>query len=148
MLYNLLNSPPSSPRGNKNCRFIIRSRRDPTLFWFTNTEGKVVLSRDDLPPTRFLIKLRKDLPYPNPVLIGSDDIVISVPAITNTKANNISTDNNSGLILSSRPDVFKFEDFTDSFETVGSAEKDDTGISKYFQIYKNDDNSGEDWELA
>lgn len=136
----------STPR-LKKCRFIIRSRRDPSLFWYVNSDGKVILSRDDLPPTRFLIKLRKDLPYPNSVLIGSDDIVISVPAVT-TKANNISTDNNSGLILSTRPDVFKFEDFTDSFETVASAEKDENGISKYFQIYKNDDNRGEDWELA
>lgn len=84
--------------------------------------------------------------YPDPVLIGSDDIVISVPAATGV--NNISTDNNGGLILSSRPDVFKFEDFRNSFETVASAEKDDTGISKFFQIYKNDDNRGEDWELA
>lgn len=138
-VYNLLNQ-------QKNCRFIIRSRRDPTLYWYINDERKVVLSRDDLPPTRFLIKLRKDLRYPDPVLIGSDDIVISVPAATGV--NNISTDNNSGLILSSRPDVFKFEDFTNSFETVASVEKDDTGISKYFQIYKNDDNRGEDWELA
>lgn len=130
----------------KKCRFVIRSRRDPSLFWYLNSDRKVILSRDDLPPTRFLIKLRRDLPYPDLVLIGSDDIVISVPAATGV--NNISTDNNSGLILSSRPDVFKFEDFTNSFETVASAEKDETGTSKYFQIYKNDDNRGEDWELA
>lgn len=130
----------------KKCRFTIRSRRDPSLFWYSNSDRKVVLSRDDLPPTRFLIKLRRDLPYPDPVLIGSDDIVISVPAATGVI--NISTDNNSGLILSSRPDVFKFEDFTNSFEAVASAEKDDSGTSKYFQIYKNDDNRGEDWELA
>lgn len=131
----------------KKRRFIIRSRRDPSLFWSINSERKVVLSRDDLPPTRFLIKLRRDLPYPNPVLIGSDDIVISVPAGP-TGLTNISTDNNSALILSSRPDVFKFEDFTNSFETVASAEKDESGNSKYFQIQKNDDNSGDDWELA
>lgn len=130
----------------KKYRFIIRSRRDPTLFWYLNDEGKVVLSRDDLPPTRFLIKLRKDLPYPNPVLIGSDDIVISVPKATGN--NNISTDNNSGLILSKNPDVFKFEDFTDSFESTASAEKDANGAPKYFQIYKADDNHGEDWELT
>lgn len=112
---------------------------------YINSDRNVVLSRDDI-PTRFQIRLRNPLPYSNPILIGSDDVILQIP--TAKGGNNISTNNNGALILSERPDVLKFGDFTDSFERVGSIETDGRGKAKYTYIFKNDTNNGEAWELA
>lgn len=88
------------------------------------------------------------MPYPNPVLISSDDIIIQVPKATGPGGNFISTNTWSALTLTERPDVFKFGDFTDSFERVGSNTKDTSGKPKYVHIFKNDAYGGEAWELA
>lgn len=86
------------------------------------------------------------MPYPNPILIGSDDITIQVPRATG--GNYISTNTFSVLTLTERPDVFKFGDLTDSFERVGSTDKDTRGKPNHVYIVKNDENDGEAWELA
>ena len=97
-----------------------------------------MLSRDET-PTPFVIELRVPLNIPTPVLIGSDDIVLSVTA-SSGKGKSVSTDKNAGLILSERPDVFKFNDLVDSFERASSG--------GYVRLYKNDKNGGEVWELV
>lgn len=130
-------------------RFYIRSQRDPALYWYVNSGGDVILSRDD-PPTPLLIGLREplsSLPQPN-ILIGSDDVVISVPALGGNKVKYISTDDEGGLIVSSRPDVFKFKDFKDTFERVNSSNRDAAGKPRYQRVYKSDKNRGETWELV
>lgn len=86
------------------------------------------------------------MPFPNPILIGSDDIIIQVPKATG--GNYISTNNWSVLTLTERPDVFKFGDLTNSFERVGSDELDNRGKPKNVYIVKNDANGSEAWELA
>lgn len=129
----------------KKTRYTIRSLRDPSLYWYINTDRNVVLSRDDI-PTRFLIKLTDPLPYPDPILIGSDEVVFQVPAAKG--GNYVSTNTDSSLTLSERPDVFKFGELTDSFERVGSVQTNDLGKPRYVHIYKNDANNGEAWELA
>lgn len=129
-------------------RFYIRSQRDPSLYWYVNNSGHIVLSRDDA-PTSFLIELRVPLGLTQPtVLIGSDDVVISVPDYGCNGNNKVSTDDHGGLILSQRPGVFKFSDLKDSFERVNSADRDGNGKPCYLLVYKNDKNRGEAWELV
>lgn len=119
--------------------FYIRSQRDPTLYWNVISNGTIVLSRGDT-PTPFVVELRVALAFPTPtVLIGSDDIFISVAA-SQGRAKNVSTDSVGGLILSEHHDTFKFGDLVDSFErqSYGGA----------LRIFKNDHNRGEVWELV
>lgn len=98
-----------------------------------------MLSRADA-PTPFVVSLRVPLTFSEPtVLIGPDDIVISVPAF-HGRGKNVSTDSAGGLILSERHDVFKFSDLVDSFERVSSGGQ--------LRIFKNDNNRGELWELV
>ena len=122
-------------------RFYIRSQRDPTLYWFLEDNGTIVVSRD-YAPTPFVVELRVPLGFPKPaVLIGSDDIVISVPTFSG-KGKIVSTANDNGLIVSERQEVFKFSDLIDSFERTN------IGTLQVFGLYKNDKNRGEVWELV
>lgn len=122
-------------------RFYIRSQRDPTLYWSVNSNGVVLLSRDNA-PTPFVVELRVPLGFPKPaVLIGSDDIVISVPAFSG-KGKNVSVGDDNGLVLSERREVFKFNDLVDSIERVNS------GQPQSYRLFKNDLNRGEAWELV
>lgn len=119
--------------------FYIRSQRDPTLYWYVISDGTVVLSRADA-PTPFVVELRVPLTFPAPtVLVGSDDIVLRVPAF-HGRGKNVSTDSAGALILSERHDVFKFSDLVDSFERGSSGSQ--------LRIFKNDNNRGETWELV
>lgn len=98
-----------------------------------------MLSRSDT-PTPFVVQLRLPLGFSTPtVLIGGDDIVISVPGF-HGKGKNVSTDSAGGLILSERHDVFKFGDLVDNFERVSSGGQ--------LRIFKNEENRGEVWELV
>lgn len=120
--------------------FYIRSQRDPTLYWKLFNNGDILLSRDDA-PTPFIIDQREPLKFSTPsVLINSDDIIISVPSSSSGKGKSVVTDNNGGLILGGRPDVFKFSDLIDSFERVDT--------DGYLRIFKTDKNLGEVWELV
>ena len=119
-------------------RFYIRSQRDPTLYWYAVSNGTIVLSRDEA-PTPFVIELRVPLNFPTPVLIGSDDIVLSVPAFSG-RGKSVSTDDTGGLILSEHPEVFKFKDLVDGFESANSG--------GYARLYKIDKNRGEVWDLV
>lgn len=122
-------------------RFYIRSQRDPNLYWRVNSNGAVLLSRDDA-PNPFVVELRVPLGFPKPaVLIGSDDIIISVPAFSG-KGKNVSVADDNSLVLSERRDVFKFNDLIDSIERV------DSGQPQLFRLSKNDQNRGEVWELV
>lgn len=84
--------------------------------------------------------------YPDPILIGSDDVILHVPEARG--GNFILTNNDSALILSERPVVFKFGDLRDPFERVVSVETDRRGKPRDAFIYKDDANGGEAWELA
>lgn len=119
--------------------FYIRSQRDPTLYWKLYNNKEILLSRDDN-PTVFLIELREPQKFSKPtVLIGSDDIVITAPS-SSGRGKSVVTDDNGGLIVGVRPDVFKFDDLIDSFERVDS--------DGYLRIFKTDKNLGEVWELV
>lgn len=121
--------------------FYIRSQRDPTLYWHVNSNGAVLLSRDDA-PTPFIVGLHVPLEFAKPaVLIGSDDIVITVSSFSGN-GKNVSVDNKNALVLSERRDVFKFDDFVDSIERVNS------GQPNLYRLLKNDLNRGEAWELV
>lgn len=89
-----------------------------------------------------MVELRVPLGFPKPaVLIGSDDVIISVPAFSG-KGKIVSTGDNNGLVLGERREVFKFSDLIDSIERVNS------GQPQLFRLYKNDQNRGEAWELV
>lgn len=119
-------------------RFYIRSQREPTLYWHVNSNGAILLSQDDA-PTPFVVELRVPLGFPSPtVLIGADDIVISVSG--NGKF--VSTGNDNALVLSERREVFKFGDLVDSVERANS------GQERLYRLFKNDQNRGEVWELV
>lgn len=122
-------------------RFYIRSQRDPTLYWHVKSNGDVLVSRDDA-PTPFVVELREPLGFPKPtVLIGADDVVISVPSFSG-KGKIVSTADDNGLVLSERRDVSKFGDLTDRIRRVNS------GQPNLFRLFKNDQNRGEVWELV
>lgn len=120
-------------------RFYIRSQRDPTLYWRVSSNGAVLLSRDDA-PTPFLVELKVPLGFPKPtVLIGSDEIVISVPAFSG-KGKIVSVGDDNELVLKERREAFKFHDLVDSIERVNSGQQ--------LRLFKNDVNRGEVWELV
>lgn len=122
-------------------RFHIRSQRDPTLYWHVNSNGNVLISRDDA-PTPFVVELRDPLGFPKPtVLIGADDIVISVPCFSG-KGKNVSTGDDNRLFLSERREVFKFGDLIDR---IGRVNSDQPNL---FHLFKNDQSRGEVWELV
>lgn len=127
-------------------RFHIRSQSDPSLYWCVNRNQNFALARSGVPP-RFLIELRIPVPYLQAVLIGSDDIVISVPVLVGCLRKSVYTDSKGALIISKHPVWFKFKGFTDSFERVAS-DPDVNGKSPYVYVYKNAENNGEAWELV
>lgn len=86
------------------------------------------------------------MPFPNPILIGSDDIILQVPKASG--GNYVSTNKFSVLTLTDRPDVFKFGDLTNSFERLSDIALDTRGKPKNVYIAKNDANGSEAWELA
>lgn len=122
-------------------RFYIRSQRDPSLYWYVNNNGTVLLSQDEA-PTPFVVELRVSLGFPKPaVLISSDDVVISAPGVSG-KGKILSVSDDNGLVLKEKREVFKFGDLIDSIERANS------GTSRVFRLYKNDQNRGEVWELV
>lgn len=89
-----------------------------------------------------MIELRKPLGFPKPtVLIGADDVVISVPSFSE-KGKFASTGDDNGLHLSERREMFKFSDLIDRIGRVNS------GQPSLFGLYKNDQHRGKVWELV
>lgn len=89
-----------------------------------------------------MVDLHVPLGLLNPaVLIGADDVVISVPDFSG-KGKIVSVSDDNRLVLSERREVFKFNDLVDSIERVNSDQP------QLYRLFKNDKNRGEVWELV
>ncbi|KAI5818060.1 hypothetical protein BZA77DRAFT_386425 [Pyronema omphalodes] len=130
--------------------YYIRSKGEPGKYWYLANErlsddtSRQVVQLSSTGRTRFRIKIRvaSGASQDGKIMIGSDDIFISVPGRNNVDVSNINTSGSDGALLAGRAaDVFKFHDFENGF-IVASA----VGGGQSSNVWKHE--FGQKWELV
>ncbi|CCX07192.1 hypothetical protein FPQ18DRAFT_323469 [Pyronema domesticum] len=134
--------------------YYIRSKHEPSKYWYLGsqclTEGSKpsqVVQLSSTVRTRFRIKIRvaDGSSQDGKIMIGSDDIYISVPGVmNNADVSNINTASDNGALVAGRTaDIFKFHDFENGFIVAGAI-GDRGGESS--NVWKHE--FGQKWELV
>ena len=138
-----------------HARFFIRLKREPAIYWYASgTSGATKIQASGSGRTTFKISIKKDNDR-DKIMIGSDDIYISLAfpgkdcscrestcCCNSNRFVYVSSD--SQLVLSKTSYTFKFKDLKDAFETQAITQHDSSASAN--DIVKTDD--GEAWELV
>lgn len=123
-------------------RFYIRSRSDPTLFWWETgftTGHQIIASRQGR--TKFRVQIKGKGHHDGQVMIGSDDIHISPILRPNFF---VSSTESSGLVLGKKADTYAFSDFKGGF-TIDAKDSNSEEIGNFYVLQSD---QGDEWELV